>query len=394
MRFADILGHKAVIGRLQEQIARDRLAHVYLFWGPDGVGKKTTALAFAQTRLCRREKGTGSRLPERPEGCCAQTTPGPFFPPDACGRCRACELVEAGTHPDLHVVVKELIAQYKSGRVGASFSIDLVREEVIAKAGQRPMMGPKRIFILDEAHLLQEAAANALLKVLEEPPPASLLVLVAPTAEGFLPTVLSRVRQVAFSPLPRKLVTGYLRKHGGVDAAAAEVAAAMTEGSIAAGLAWIADGALAVRDELFAKLAALAPGNDLATADWLGRQIATWADAWRAATPEAGKLEIGRRAAMRMIALVTWYYRDLLVLAAGGAERLVANRDRLDALRAAAAGADVGMLQRCLLALAQADQRLSLNANQDLALQALAAQLADPASVRDESRALKRAVLA
>jgi DNA polymerase-3 subunit delta' len=372
MRFADILGHEAVISRLKAEIAGDRLTHAYLFWGPDGVGKKAAALAFAQTLLCQSPEQAG---------------------PDACGRCRACQLVAAGTHPDLHVLVKELIALYKGERVGASFSIELVREEVIAKAAGRPMMGNRRIFILDEAHLLQETAANALLKVLEEPPPASLLILVAPTLEGFLPTVLSRVRQVVFSPLPRSVVAEYLMRHAEVDAAAAGAVAAMTGGSIAGSLAWIADGVMGIRDELFARLAALSPANDLATGDWLAGQVAAWAEAWRAAAPAAGKLETGRRAAMRMIALIAWYIRDLLVFSCGGDQRLIANGDRLDVLRSAAAAARPEALQRRLSALAQADQRLALNANQSMTLSALAAQLADPEKVRDASRPMKQAVM-
>jgi len=250
------------------------------------------------------------------------------------------------------------------------------------------------VFVLDEAHLLQEAAANALLKVLEEPPPACRLILVAPTLEGFLPTVLSRVRQVGFSPLPRQIVIDYLRSRPEVGDADAAVLAAMTGGSIGASLAWLADGVLAFRRELFDRLGGLSPENDLATADALREQVRTWADGWHKQSPQAGKAEAARRAGMRLIALVTWYYRDLLVLAAGGAESLVANRDCVAELTSAAGRTTVADLRRRLLALAQADQRLALNANLDLTLQVLAAQLADPRSVQDLSRPLKRAILA
>ena len=379
MRFADILGHEAVIARLQGEIARDRLAHVYLFWGPDGVGKKATALAMAQTLLCTDPvTAKGGSLP------------------DACGKCKACHLVEAETHPDLHVVVKEMIRLYKpeSKSKATTFAIDLVREAVIAKAGRRPMRADHRVFILDEAHLLGNDAANALLKVLEEPPPACRLILVAPTIEGFLPTVLSRVRQVPFSPLPRRIVADHLRERTEIGAEAASVIAAMTEGSIGGGLAWIADGVLDIRSELLGRLEALSKDNDLATADQFVVMVRNLAEQWRQQTPETGKSEAGRRAGMRLIALITWHYRDLLVLASGGRDELVASRDRLDDLKVAAARTTVADLQRRLLALAQADQRLALNANLDLTFQALATQLANPAAVADDSRPLKRAILA
>lgn len=379
MRFADILGHEAVIARLQGEIARDRMAHVYLFWGPDGVGKKTTALAMAQTLLCSD--------PVTAEGGSL---------PDACGKCKACHLVEAETHPDLHVVVKEMIRLYKpeSKSKATTFSIDLVREAVIAKAGRRPMLADHRVFILDEAHLLGREAANALLKVLEEPPPACRLILIAPTIEGFLPTVLSRVRQVPFSTLPRRIVSDHLRERTEIGDEAASVIAAMTEGSIGASLAWLADGVLEIRGELLGKLEALSKDNDLATADQFVVMVRNLAEKWRQQTPETGKAEAARRAGMRLIALITWHYRDLLVLAGGGRDELVANRDLLDDLKIAAARTTVANLQRQLLALAQADQRLALNANLDLTFQALTTQLANPTAVADDSRPLKRAILA
>ncbi len=132
----DILGHDRAIGALRRAHAAGRLHHAYLFSGPEGVGKRSTAAALAGLVNCEQPQGDLNTL-------------------DACGRCSACLKLAAGQHPDLLVIEPE----------GRFIKIDQVRA-VSAATRFRPYEGARRFVLVDKADALHEAAANALLKTL------------------------------------------------------------------------------------------------------------------------------------------------------------------------------------------------------------------------------------
>src|SRR5262249_2270259 len=147
-----------------------RLAHAYVFVGPTGSGRMTTARAFAQALLCETGK--------------------------ACGTCRAGELVGRGQHPDLHVVGPTPPEGNPKGarpiRIGA------VRE-LERQASLRPVLAGRRVFILDEAERMTEDAPQAFLKFLEEPPPDTVVILVLSGVRAVPATVISRCQIVRFA---------------------------------------------------------------------------------------------------------------------------------------------------------------------------------------------------
>lgn len=196
--FAAIRGHERVQAFLRAAVAQERLPHALLFAGPDGVGKRSVAVAMAAWILC---EGAGD---------------------DACGRCASCRQVAAGSHPDLLLVT----AAAGKKEIGVDRARDIKRF-----AQLRPLRATLKIAIVDDAHKLTVAAQNALLKTLEEPPGHSILILVANNADALLATVRSRCQRVQFAPLPDQDVRDILTTAHGVDASAAGALATRAEGS-------------------------------------------------------------------------------------------------------------------------------------------------------------------
>ena len=209
MPFAEILGQDRAVAFLRSAWRTGRLSQAYCFAGPAGVGKRTAALALAQAINCLAAGGAASEATA-----------------DACGRCAACRKIAAGNHPD----VTEVRPEEKT-----VITIDQIRE-VAARASLRAYEGRAKVWILDPADQMQEPAANAFLKTLEEPAGVSLFVLVTATPSALLPTILSRCQEVRFDPLGEGHLREILARHGRTPEEAA-AAADLAGGSAARALA-------------------------------------------------------------------------------------------------------------------------------------------------------------
>lgn len=184
-----IEGQPRAVELLRRALASDRVAHAYAFIGPAGSGRTTAALAFAQAILCSgvREPGADRGWPEA-DTARLRT---------ACGRCRACALVAARQHPDLHVVVPT--PPEKNPRGPRAIRIDALRE-LERQAALKPAMARAKVFILDDADRMTGESPQAFLKTLEEPPAQTVLILVLSRARAVPATVLSRCQLVRFAP--------------------------------------------------------------------------------------------------------------------------------------------------------------------------------------------------
>ena len=169
MTFDALVGQNEAKTRLVRTLTDGR-SHAFLITGPDGSGKSTLALAFAKMAVCDSPVLSG-----------------------ACGRCNPCVLFEAGTNPDFRRL--ELTKKDKE----KVLKVDRVRRELTADVDMKPQFSRRKVYLV-EADGLNEQGQNALLKTLEEPPPAVVLVLVARNASTLLPTVLSRVCHVRLHP--------------------------------------------------------------------------------------------------------------------------------------------------------------------------------------------------
>ncbi len=179
----DIVGHEQAVAELRSAIARGRLSHSYLFSGPPSVGKAALAVRLAQALLC--EAG-------------AEEAP--------CLQCRICRQVEAGEAPDVERIAVGGVCDQSSHGDHATDGASRIRICQVRRlervASLTPFQAARRIFILDTADELQPEAAHALLKTLEEPPPAVLIVLLAADVEALLPTIRSRCQQLRLRPAP------------------------------------------------------------------------------------------------------------------------------------------------------------------------------------------------
>src|SRR5947207_10201823 len=191
MSWDRIRGHDAVRHTFQTAFARGRLGQAYLFVGPDGVGKRLFARELAKALLCDR----------------------PPAPLTACDHCPSCTQVEAGTHPDVFSV--------RTPEDKHDLPIDLMRE-FCARMALKPTRGGRKVGIVEDADDFNESSANSFLKTLEEPPPGSLLILLATSIDRQLPTILSRCQVVRFAPLGPADLSAVLAEQGVEDAAQRE----------------------------------------------------------------------------------------------------------------------------------------------------------------------------
>ncbi|PIP08873.1 MAG: DNA polymerase III subunit delta', partial [Syntrophobacteraceae bacterium CG23_combo_of_CG06-09_8_20_14_all_50_8] len=196
MLFKDIFGHERQIALLKGFMAQDRLPHALLFHGVEGIGKKTTALVFAKALNCL----TGNH--------------------DACDACSSCRKVDHKNHLD--VVVFEAEGQF--------IKIQAVRD-LQQQLKFKPWEGKKRVCIINDAEKMNNVAANALLKTLEEPPSSNIMILISAQPHQLPATIISRCQQLRFSPLTEDDVVAFLKARFSLETEAAQVLASSSGGS-------------------------------------------------------------------------------------------------------------------------------------------------------------------
>jgi DNA polymerase-3 subunit gamma/tau len=174
--FGDVVGQDHIERTLKNAIDQDQVSHAYLFCGPRGTGKTTTARLLAKALLCEH---------------------GPTSDPD--GTCRECEDVASGTHPDVY----ELDAASRTG-------VENVREEIIGRVNFAPTRGKVKVYIIDEVHMLSTAAFNALLKTLEEPPAHVVFILCTTDPQKVPETIHSRCQRFDFRRLSTETIVSRL----------------------------------------------------------------------------------------------------------------------------------------------------------------------------------------
>ena len=281
--FQGILGHAREIGILKGSISSKRVAHALLFAGPEGIGKRLVARAFAKALNCV--------LPRLDEDV------------DSCGACRDCLAFDSGTHPNL----REVWPVDKDGERDplGLIRIDQVRE--IQGTLRFKAESGMKVVIVEGADRLMPAAANAFLKTLEEPPPDSVIILVTLKPSDLLPTVLSRCQRISFGPLPEDAVRAFLIENKGISPAEAGAVARLSEGSISRASVYIEEGAHQKRREVIERLSTLGPAD----------------------SDEALKFaeELSKRDDLDdMLEFLKSWYRDRIV-AFEGAPHLIANTD-------------------------------------------------------------------
>jgi len=290
--FEQILAQDVALDALRRAYLADRLPHGLLFAGPIGVGKGTTAAALAALFLCQKPQG------EKP-----------------CGKCDSCRVFPSGNHPDYHIITKELIRYHdKTGKSkGIDLSINVLRPELIEPAGRKAVMGNGKVFVIEQAEMMNPQAQNGLLKTLEEPPGRTIIILLTDQPGCLLATVRSRCQTIPFAALPVAIVKEQLSKRG-IAPDLAAWAATLSEGSLGESLRWIEDGIIPLAKELVEQLETIANGNGAADLqEWFKKAAESYAEKQLARDELASKDQAMRQGYALYLRLAAQHFRRLLL---------------------------------------------------------------------------------
>ncbi len=196
--FSEIVGHEQIKEHLQTAIRDKKPFHAYIFQGDVGVGKETIARTFAAGLQCHSQT-------ERP-----------------CKECVSCRQIDSGNQPDVIWVQRER----------SSIGVEEIREQLCNTMDIRPFSSPYKIYIVPEAERMTEAAQNAVLKTIEEPPEYGVVILLTSNINGLLPTIRSRCLRLEFHPLATSTVEQYLKDHCQVPDYLAKASAAFAQGNL------------------------------------------------------------------------------------------------------------------------------------------------------------------
>jgi DNA polymerase-3 subunit delta' len=201
MALKDIIGQQRALDILRGCIARNRVPHALLFAGDEGIGKRLTAVNFSKALNCIKEEGNDlfavNEDPSASSGLDAI---------DNCGVCASCRKIDKGNHPDVIMIAPE--------GDGGQITVSVIRE-LEGSLSYKPFEGKWKIAIVDNADRLNQSAANAFLQTLEEPSPASILILISSRPDRLLPTIRSRCQRINFSPLPIDIMSALIEEKAG-----------------------------------------------------------------------------------------------------------------------------------------------------------------------------------
>lgn len=331
----EIIGQDSAVSRLQLNMTADRMPHAFLFAGPIGVGRRTTATALAKILLCEN--------PQAGEG-------GLFAPAEdtpkerrACRACGSCRMMENDSHPDFQLIYKELArfhddAQVRS-RVMQGLGIDVIRSFLIAPASRAATRGRGKVFIIQEAELMNIAAQNSLLKTLEEPPADVTIILLCQKPDQLLATTRSRCSLVRFGPLPRDFVSTKLAE-GKIDPQEAAFWSAFTGGSIGRAMQLASAGMYEIKRKVLDDLALLNPAGDAKLGETFAKMTDKLAenavhDAKKKDDANLSKNLATRRATGATLEIIASAFSDALAVATNTSRPLV-NSDQPQIIEALA----------------------------------------------------------
>lgn len=334
MSFKDIIGQRLAVDLIKKAIQEKRLAHAYLFIGPDGVGKSLLAKVFAKSLNCER----GDAEP--------------------CDECVSCRKIEARNHPDVGwftYKIREKKSDVNDGWIRPNsfepnkktpqISINMIRFLQRAMS-LKPYESKTKIYVIDGADNMTEEAANCLLKTLEEPPKDAVLVLLASNMFRLMPTIISRCQKVTFYPLDEGSVKKELIQRYGLDEKKALCVSRFAEGSLGKAIETFEEDAFAKRDKV--------------VDEFVSHKRLGYEDIWLYEEPRDRVNDILNTLAV--------YFRDLLVFNLSKSADLLVNLDKADEIARNSKDYSVERLEEIIEAIAATQEQIKRNANIKIAL--------------------------
>jgi DNA polymerase-3 subunit delta' len=315
-----VIGQDKILSLLDYSLKSNAVAHAYVLVGPRHVGKGTLAINLAQALNC-----DGSEVP--------------------CGECRSCRRILEGKHADVAPIGLDSRTE---------ISIDDIRG-LQRSANLPPYEGKCKVFIIDEAEYLSTEAANSLLKILEEPPPRVVWLLLAAESERLLPTIVSRCQRLELKPVSSNRVQEVLINLYNVDADKAKLLSQLCHGRLGWALSALAnDDMLEQRSQRIAKLVSLLTAG-------LEERFAYAQDL-------AGQFSQARKVGTEI--METWldWWRDLMLIK-GGCREAIINVDYETILKEQAREVTLSRIKEFLTDLGLLQEAISKNANPRLAFE-------------------------
>jgi DNA polymerase-3 subunit delta' len=321
MTFDQILGHERQKEILNRALANGRLAHAYLFSGPDGIGKRLVAMALARAIVCDEQRG--------------------------CGHCLACRKIDHQNHPDLHILEPD----------GNSLKIEQIRS-FQRDLNLKPLEAPRKICMIEQADTMTVGAANALLKTLEEPRGDTLLILLTAQPNRLLETIRSRCQPLPFTRHPNSRIQAELEKQLGIDSTESHILAALSEGSFKKAFGKDRELYLEQRRELLKTLTGLSSGSILPLLDF------------------ADQLAADKTILVDILEIFQAFYRDVLMALQGRGDEELVNLDLKEKILRVSGRESVATILSKLEALIEVRRQLDRNVNRQLAMEVLLLKLA------------------
>lgn len=356
----EIVGQGEAVRLLGREMASGKMSHAYLLWGPRGSGKMALARRLALAANCTPSAARG--------GASGGAQSGEDAPLRYCGECPNCEKIAKGVHPDVRVVAPE----------GDTIKIGQIRE-MKWRIALKPNEASIKTWIIDDADRMTEEAQNCLLKVLEEPPGDSLIILLSEDPGMMLPTISSRCHEVRLNAVGITELAEWAEAEFDIEPQRAKLLAMLSEGRPGRVAALAGDDEyFKVRDRIISTVRRVVLCGDgseaLAASEDLLDQLKK---AYTQAMDGGGSPELMEiSSSMGACDLMAGWFRDLFILSITGDESLIINLDHIMDIRQDAARIEPSLLSRWAVKAMQTAQALRKSANPRLAMDDLFLSLA------------------
>ncbi len=318
MPFLEIIGQERPVRILQSSLKKGDVSHAYLFYGPEGIGKRLTALNFAKALNCL------------------------SLDDDSCGECIHCKKFDNKNFPDFLVVEP----------ADGSIKIDIIRE-LQRKISYRPYEGKFKVIFIHGAEEMTLGAANSFLKTLEEPPGATVFILVCHNFNLLLPTIISRCQKIQFNLIPVKTIKDILIKENQITSEDAHLMASYSQGRLGKALEMGVRDTIEMRNEILD----LMQGVSFDEMDLIFKKNKAWSS-------DKENLEI-------ILASILNIVRDMAVLKGAKNEKLIANLDVKDKLISLIRVSNINQLILLFHSVEETIRRFKRNINAQLLIDTL-----------------------